>query len=135
MHTGWHDEISDGYSYKLSRRPPSDSMAGRCVQEGAVYSDATGDLPPRKSEKTRVKETLEKIAQLKTRFLLTLINWVFLSLHCRTTKIFDESSYGWAGEDCTLYLMFKCKTIPDVFFLIFMNFFHFSGCSRMWCVC
>ena len=45
------------------RRPPSDSldsMAGRYVPEGAVYSDATGDLPPRKSEKTRVKETLEK---------------------------------------------------------------------------
>ena len=48
-------------------------MAGRYVPEGAVYSDATGDMPPRKSEKTRVKETLEKIAQLKTRFLLTPI--------------------------------------------------------------
>ena len=48
-------------------------MAGRYVPEGAIYSDATGDLPPRKSEKTRVKETLEKITQLKTRFLLTPI--------------------------------------------------------------
>ena len=51
--------ISDG----RRRCPPSDSldsMAGRYVPEGAVYSAATGDLPPRKSEKTRVKETLEK---------------------------------------------------------------------------
>ena len=66
----WHGIVLAG---SLSRRPPSDSMAGRYVPEGAVYSDATGDLPPRKSEKSRVKETLEKIAQLKTRFLLTPI--------------------------------------------------------------
>ena len=55
LHVGM-TRISDGRSYSYV----ATSSFRQSGQYSAVYSDATGDLPPRKSEKTRVKETLEK---------------------------------------------------------------------------